>query len=358
MPPAGPRFNPALLLAALHQHGVEHVVIGAVAARLHGAARHTTALDTVPGPDRDNMDRLAGMLTAAHAQIWLPDFRRPLDVRIDADTLTAARLTALHTRHGNLTLIPRPAGLPGGYRELADRADLRTVHGIPVHVAATIDLLRSAVSHDRDKDRANLAALQTLHRLTDHDRHLTPTDRPPEPDRPGRPPPTDPLHQALAASGQLAIVFDEIRPAVAAVRRQLRAALDDAMYDGPPGVLDRRIRLARTAVAHAHDHLTKLTADLPPAHPLAELPNPLCYDLHQPAAGLTHRAHSEVGATIQALASAGRGSRRDDLRGMLTEARLHASAADGHLDLLEVVLERTARGLDRARIDQRDRERE
>ena len=46
------------LLEALAEAGVEHIVVGGVAALLHGAPLPTRDLDIVPRQSADNLDRL------------------------------------------------------------------------------------------------------------------------------------------------------------------------------------------------------------------------------------------------------------------------------------------------------------
>ncbi len=45
------------LFAALAEHGVDYLVIGGVAAQVHGRRRTTMDLDVTPAPDADNFDR-------------------------------------------------------------------------------------------------------------------------------------------------------------------------------------------------------------------------------------------------------------------------------------------------------------
>jgi hypothetical protein len=47
-------FQPAEILAALERHGVRYVVIGGLAATLHGSPVVTTDADICPARDRDN----------------------------------------------------------------------------------------------------------------------------------------------------------------------------------------------------------------------------------------------------------------------------------------------------------------
>ncbi len=356
MEPRPPQFNATALLASLHQHRVDHVVIGALAARLHGSTRPTTNADTVPDQSHENLQRLTNMLARRNARIWLPDFDRPLDLQLDPGTIAAVPVLRLRTDHGDLNIVNRPAGLPGGYPELAGRAEIRTVGGVPVQVATTIDLIRSAAALDRDKDQAVLASLRALQQLTEREGPQTVVlDTPPEPAMSA---PVDPFHAALAASGQLAMVFDEIRPAVAAARRQLRLAIDDAMYEGPSKLLDRRIAIARSATMHALEKLAPLRAELQPGLTQADLGEPpRALGNQHLTPNLAYQAQGKIMTTLQALADIGRSGNKEEVQRSLTEARLNLSAADGNLDFLEIDLERQARGLCRTgaqRVNQPD----
>jgi len=356
MEPRPPQFNATALLASLHQHRVDHVVIGALAARLHGSTRPTTNADTVPDQSHENLQRLTNMLARRNARIWLPEFDRPLDLQLDPGTIAAVPVLRLRTDHGDLNIVNRPAGLPGGYPELAERAAIRTVGGVPVQVATTIDLIRSAAALDRDKDRAVWPSLRALQQLTEREGPQIPVVE--QPSEPATTAPGDPFHEALAASGQLAVVFDEIRPAVAASRRQLRLALDDAMYEGPSKLLDRRIAIARGATMHALEQLALLRAELRPGLTQGSVRElPAAVGNHNEAPNLAYQAEERMITTLQTFADIGRCGTRKGVQRLLTEARLHVSAADGRLDLLEIDLERQARGLcrpDPSRVKQAD----
>jgi hypothetical protein len=85
-------------------------------------------------------------------------------------SLLAATVWNLATRHGQLDLTFAPSGFPGGYGELAPRAEHLTVAGtrIAVPVAARDDIHKSKRAADRPKDRAYfLAARRTRPRIAD-----------------------------------------------------------------------------------------------------------------------------------------------------------------------------------------------
>lgn len=58
----GEQFNPEPILAVLERHGVQHVVVGGFAARMHGSLRPTRDVDVAPSTAPDNLARLASAL--------------------------------------------------------------------------------------------------------------------------------------------------------------------------------------------------------------------------------------------------------------------------------------------------------
>jgi hypothetical protein len=55
------------LFRALAEHGVDYLVIGGVAAQVHGRRRTTKDLDVTPAPDPENFKQLAAALVALDA---------------------------------------------------------------------------------------------------------------------------------------------------------------------------------------------------------------------------------------------------------------------------------------------------
>ncbi len=52
-------FKPYDIMTVLDRHGVRYVLIGGLAAVLHGAPHVTTDVDVVPEEARDNLERLS-----------------------------------------------------------------------------------------------------------------------------------------------------------------------------------------------------------------------------------------------------------------------------------------------------------
>ena len=59
-------FRPDLLLRVLARHGVDYVVIGGIAAALHGSDLVTFDVDITPALGSDNLSRLSAALYELH----------------------------------------------------------------------------------------------------------------------------------------------------------------------------------------------------------------------------------------------------------------------------------------------------
>ena len=66
-------FDPQQMLAALYESGVQFVLIGGMAAVLHGDVGVTVDLDVVPERNADNLERLASALRILGPRIRAPE---------------------------------------------------------------------------------------------------------------------------------------------------------------------------------------------------------------------------------------------------------------------------------------------
>lgn len=119
-------FDPEALLATLLDGGVEFVVIGGIAAGLHGSQRHTQDLDIVPAPGRENAARLAQALGLLNARIRGVDGDALGLDPTDPETLGAGANWTLTTDRGDLDLMPNAEALPE-WSALAARAERLTL---------------------------------------------------------------------------------------------------------------------------------------------------------------------------------------------------------------------------------------
>lgn len=157
--PAG-GFDPLELVRALDRHGVDYVLIGGVAARLHGSPTLTEDLDLTPERSAENLRRLASALADLGGRLAAPGAERGLAVPLDELTFNSPIMTFV-TRAGLLDVNLEPAGI-GGYEHIAPRAVEYEVSGIRLRVADLQDIICSKATSDRPKDRAQLEILRDL----------------------------------------------------------------------------------------------------------------------------------------------------------------------------------------------------
>ncbi len=336
-------LDPAGIIAALERHRVRYVIIGGVAAQLHGSPAPTRGLDLTPERSAPNLARLAAALASVEAQEWVPGFGYPLQLPMDRRRLAADRVLLTQTRYGRVDVVPSPHGVPAGYDELEPRARRVSAYGAELPVAGLDDLVRSHSAASRAKDKLALARLIDL-RLSSQDRSLPPyMPRPPVSPVLKAAAPT--LHDALAASERLAVVFDEIRPRLAYVRRELYRAVDSVMYGDAASTRD--------ALDRAHHAASNAQADVVRLRDQSGMEQSLegvSWREGNSTAVRVQQADQELRATLRLLTSAG--ALRDvldldELRDHLIEARVHTATADNHLDLLQIHLEHVARGWNR-----------
>jgi len=115
------RFDPRALLATLAGHGVDYLVVGGVAARLHGSPTLTQDLDVVPAGHRDNLARLAAALNSLGPAEIAPARDRPVPTTVSPTTVRRGWVTSFLTRHGRVDLLWDDADDPA-YRRLAERS--------------------------------------------------------------------------------------------------------------------------------------------------------------------------------------------------------------------------------------------
>jgi len=336
-----PPLDPGPVFATLTQHGVRYVVIGGVAAQIYGSSSPTMGVDITPLRSAPNLARVAAALTELQAREWVPGFGYPLQLPMDRRRLTGDRALLTHTTYGRVDVILAPHGFPHGYDELALCARDVAAYGKVLSVADVEDLLRSHAAAGRGKDVEALSRLRTIKRSV-AERGLLPPHELVSPVRIGTP--EVGLQDALVASERLATVFDDIRPALAYVRRELYRAVDEAMY-GDDQSARTSIARAQHATSNAQAEIRRLRQELSPASSRSNV-----LYLHErtgdPVSDLVQQAGTELAMGERLLASAA-GQRqlagRDEVRDLLIEARLHVAAADNHLDLLQIQLERQAR---------------
>jgi hypothetical protein len=154
-------FDPGAILRVLAAHGVDHVVIGGIAAALHGADHVTTDIDITPRRDAPNAQRLSSALAELDARIRVAGIVGGLRFDHDGRSLLGSGVWNLTTRHGDLDISFIPTGTDG-WDDLRPGAVVVDLDGTSVAVAALEDVIRSKEAADRPKDRLILPALRAL----------------------------------------------------------------------------------------------------------------------------------------------------------------------------------------------------
>ncbi len=152
-------FDPLRLIEALHGAEVDFVVIGGVAARLHGSPTLTRDLDVCHQRDTANLRRLAAALKRLGAKLRGVDDDVPF--LLDERTLRAGGSFTFTTDAGDLDILAVPAGT-AGYDDLVARADRIDLGDAFVMVSALDDLIRMKRAAGRPKDRAEVEILEAL----------------------------------------------------------------------------------------------------------------------------------------------------------------------------------------------------
>jgi Nucleotidyl transferase AbiEii toxin, Type IV TA system len=154
------------LLRSLVDGKVDFVVIGAVAAVLHGSARATFDLDVCFANDAANLDALGRVLTGLGAR--LRGVAEDVPFIADGATLKRVDVLTLTTIAGDLDVLRVPSGAPR-YAVLRAHADRFDVGGFEVRVASVEDLIAMKTAAGRGKDLSDVAELEAILRLRSGD---------------------------------------------------------------------------------------------------------------------------------------------------------------------------------------------
>lgn len=157
-------LDPLPLLRALHERGIEHIVVGGFAVNAHGFIRVTKDLDIVPSPAEGNLEKLAEMLRDLDARILdTDDFTRqeiPADPTRTADLEMGGNFCVL-TGLGRLDVMQWLSGVDTDnlYGELNRDTVEGDVDGIPVRVCSLEHLRAMKRAAGRPQDLEDLRRL-------------------------------------------------------------------------------------------------------------------------------------------------------------------------------------------------------
>jgi hypothetical protein len=154
-------LDPERIITTLHKHHVRFILIGALAARLHGFPRLTADADITPADDAVNVENLAKALLELHAKVYTEAIPEGLVFDCSAEMLRRAQMWKLVTDAGRIDIAFRPAGTRG-FDDLATGAEKFEAYGVQFLAASMKDIIRSKQAAGRPKDREDVAILKAM----------------------------------------------------------------------------------------------------------------------------------------------------------------------------------------------------
>lgn len=156
-PPPG-FFDPEQILNVFYAHGVRYVLVGGLAATLHGSPAVTYDVDVAAEQTPGNLKRLAGALGELGA-VRYTDREGPLgEPGASRFTEDVEQFASPVGYIDVLRWIP----VAGGYEQLVGRAEPIELGCVRVLVANLADIIASKEAAGRPKDHAQLPSLYAL----------------------------------------------------------------------------------------------------------------------------------------------------------------------------------------------------
>ena len=159
-----PDLDPKPILDALERNAVDYLVIGGLAAQLHGARiERTYDIDITPAGDVGNLGRLAHALREIGAKLRPPGmkegFEIEIEIEIDERTYLNMVTIAFTTEHGWLDVSLVPDGTTG-FEDLVRNRSTVQGFGSAVPIASLADIIRSKQAAGRPKDVVHIPILR------------------------------------------------------------------------------------------------------------------------------------------------------------------------------------------------------
>jgi hypothetical protein len=164
-PVASTDFDPTRMLSTLDEFDVQFVLIGGMAAVLHGDVGVTVDLHVVPNREDENLERLARALCALGARIRTES--EPEGLPFDCSAaffrhLSPDAMVNMTTKAGDLDVTFRPSGTEGFADLRRDALEIEAGDRLTILVASLEDVIRSKEAAGREKDRLALPRLRRL----------------------------------------------------------------------------------------------------------------------------------------------------------------------------------------------------
>ena len=158
------KLKETLLLLARSE--VDFVIVGGVAATLHGSAFQTFDLDICYGRDGQNLDRLVGALAPFHPALRGAPSGIPFIW--DRNTLRNGLNFTLSTDLGDIDLLGEITGI-GGFHDVKAKSRNVEMYGFRFAILTLSGLIEAKRAAGRVKDLSILPELEALLEATEDD---------------------------------------------------------------------------------------------------------------------------------------------------------------------------------------------
>jgi hypothetical protein len=147
------------ILEHLTRHQVDFIVIGGVAAALHGSPLVTTDVDICTTFEQPNLDRIIAALGPLHPRLRMRQDKMPLPLEIER--LQHIKNLYLLTDLGILDFLGELPGV-ASYLELKDKTVEMDLNGFKCRALDLDTLISAKKIAGRSKDKISLMYLQSL----------------------------------------------------------------------------------------------------------------------------------------------------------------------------------------------------
>jgi hypothetical protein len=159
--PSAAVFHPERLVAVLGRFKVRYVLIGSVAARLHGFPWLVAIAEIAPAADAANREALATALAHLGARIYTDGTPDGLPFEFSSAALAQGAVWQLITSCGRLDVHFDPPG-SGGYDAMAKSATKFELHGDMLLTAPLEAVAKMKEASGRISDRQEASAMRLL----------------------------------------------------------------------------------------------------------------------------------------------------------------------------------------------------